>query len=211
MTSKILLFFFFALPFSSIQAQLKAVTENGDEVTLYDDGSWSYNEEQIEPLAIRTNNQSFEKDKSATFLVKSKRNTFGFWNDPKLWTLSKSGANEDVEYFLQMKDEDLYAMLISEKIEIPVENLREIAFQNAKNVASDLKIVDEEYRKVNGLDVLMLQMDGTIQGIKFSYYGYYYSNSEGTVQFVTYTAQNLLKGYKDDCEKLLNGLVSLKK
>jgi hypothetical protein len=53
-------------------------------------------------------------------------------------------------------------------------------------------------------------MDGTMKGIKFTYFGYYYSNAEGTVQFITYTSQNLLDKYKESIEELLNGLVEIK-
>ena len=70
-------------------------------------------------------------------------------------------------------------------------------------------VVKEEFRNVNGMKVLLLHMNGTIQGIKFSYYGYYYSNSNGTVQFITYTSQNLLDGFKSKIEDLLNGIVEL--
>ncbi|MCC7520261.1 MAG: hypothetical protein IT220_01380, partial [Flavobacteriaceae bacterium] len=105
--------------------------------------------------------------------------------------------------------EDLYGMIISEKVEIPLETLRSIAIENGKSVAPDLKIMKEEYRTVNGLKLLLLQMNGTMQGIKFSYYGYYYSNTNGTVQFITYTSQNLLNSYIPEIEKLLNGIVEI--
>jgi len=82
--------------------------------------------------------------------------------------------------------------------------------ENGRAALSDLQIVKEEYRFVNGLKVLFLQMDGTMYGIKISYYGYCFSNTEGTIQFVIYTAQNLLKEYQDECDKLLNGLVQTK-
>lgn len=63
---------------------------------------------------------------------------------------------------------------------------------------------------VNGLKVLLMQMDGTIQGIKFSYFGYYYSNNSGTVQFITYTSQNMLEAKMADAVELLNGLAVTK-
>ena len=100
-------------------------------------------------------------------------------------------------------------MLISEKLEIPLETMKVIALENGQEVAPDLKIVKQEYRNVNGIKVLLLQMDGTMQGIKFSYYGYYYSNETGTVQLITYTAQNLMASYRPFSETLLNGLVKL--
>jgi hypothetical protein len=56
----------------------------------------------------------------------------------------------------------------------------------------------------------MLQMTGTIQGIKFTYFGYYYSNANGTIQFLTYTSDNLFSSYQKDIEEFLNGLVEIK-
>jgi hypothetical protein len=100
-------------------------------------------------------------------------------------------------------------MIITEKVEIPLETLKLIALENGKAAASDLKIVKEEYRTVNGLKVLLLQLNGTMQGIKFSYYGYYFSSPNGTVQFITYTSQKLLDSYEPESEKLLNGFVEI--
>ena len=108
-----------------------------------------------------------------------------------------------------MRDGDLYCVIITEKIEVPLESLKLIAIENGKSLSPDLTIVKEEYRNVNGLKVLLLQMNGTVKGIKVSYYGYYYSSPEGTVQFIAYTAQNLLGKYMPEIEKLLNGLVKV--
>lgn len=196
--------------FSLIQAQQKAVTEAGEEVILYDDGTWAYlNEDLITQLEIPTNEEKFVKDEKSTFLLKSNNVNIGFHLNPKLWSFKKAIENPDAEYELQLKGEDLYGMIISEKVEIPLETLRSIAIENGKSVAPDLKIMKEEYRTVNGLKLLLLQMNGTMQGIKFSYYGYYYSNTNGTVQFITYTSQNLLNSYIPEIENLLNGIIEI--
>ncbi|WP_367392820.1 hypothetical protein [Lewinella sp. LCG006] len=193
-------------------AQIKAVTENGDEVTLYDDGTWSYDDlEMTDEAEILMNPATFEKSDKATFLLKSSKNNFGFYLNPKEWTFSKEGENPAAEYELHLKSGDLYAMIISEQWEIPLENLREIAVSKAKAAAPDLQVVKEEYRIVNGLKMLHLQMNGTIQGIKFSYYGYYYSDVAGTVQYVTFTSQSLIESYREQCDALLNGLVVIEK
>lgn len=190
-----------------LNAQWKAVTENGDEVLLNENGTWKYVNEREEGPVIAVNDRRFTKSKSASFLLKSSRHNTGFWLDPKKWSFTKAKNNEDAEYELQLKDGDLYAMIISEKVEIPLETLRTIALSNCTASAPDAWIVNEEYRTVNDLQVLMMQINGTMEGIKFVYYGYYYSNSSGTVQFVTYTAQNLIESYRSECEELLNGLV----
>jgi hypothetical protein len=194
-----------------INSQIKAVTETGETVILNDNGTWIYeNNEEIEELEIPINSKTFSKGDASTFLLKSTKFDMGFWLDPKKWSYKKADNNPEAEYELQLKGEDLYGMIISEEIEVPIETLKGIAIENGKAVAPDLKIVKEEYRMVNGLKVLHLQMNGTMQGIKFSYYGYYYSNESGTVQFITYTSQNLLNKYQIKCEELLNGMVKLK-
>ncbi|NBX26862.1 MAG: hypothetical protein EBR55_01210, partial [Chitinophagia bacterium] len=145
----------------------------------------------------------------ATFLLKSNKVKIGFWLNSKIWSFKKATNNSEAEYELQLKDGDLYGMVISEKIQIPIETLKSIAIKNASEVAPDVKIMKEEYRIVNGIKVLLLQMNGTMQGISFSYLGYYYSNNSGTVQFVTYTSSNLLESYLPKIESLLNGIVEL--
>jgi hypothetical protein len=208
---KTLILFLFNLFLLNISfAQQKAVTESGEEVILYNDKTWKYlNDEENKENIISLNSKKFTKDENSTFLLKSKKLNVGFWLDPKVWSFKKSTNNPDAEYEFQLKDGDLYGMVITEKVEIPIETLKSIAFENAKSAAADIKIVKEEYRNVNGLKLLFLQMDGTIQGIKFSYYGYYFSNANGTVQFLTYTSQVLLNTYVKECEALLNGLVVL--
>jgi hypothetical protein len=195
---------------SFVSAQQKAVTETGEEVILYEDGTWIYlNNDDLEKTEIPTNSKTFKKDVNSTFLLKSEKLNVGFWLNPKLWSFKKATSNEDAEYELQLKNGDLYGLIITEKVEIPLETLKSIALETAKSVAPDLKIVKEEYRIVNGTKVLLIQMNGTTQEIKFSYYGYYFSSKNGTVQFVTYTSQNLLESYKTECENLLNGFVEI--
>lgn len=191
-------------------AQQFAITETGEEVILYDDGTWEYAEEADQTDSeIAINPVKFEKGEKSTFLLKSTKLNVGFWLNPEKWDFKKAIDNPSAEYELQLKEKDLYSMIITEQIVIPLTNLKNIALQNGRAAAPDLQIVKEEYRIVNGLKVLLLQMNGTIQGIKFSYYGYYFTNSSGTLQYITYTAQSLLKDYMEDIEELLNGLVEV--
>ena len=191
-----------------LTAQISAVTETGDEVILYEAGTWKYlNDSIIENAEIPVNEKEFLKSKKSTFLVKSKKLNVGIWINPKNWSFTKGTENDAFEYQFRKKGDDLYAMLISEKMQIPIETLKGVAVENAKSAAPDIKIIKEEYRNVNGIKVLMLQMSGTLQGLRFTYYGYYYSNSNGTIQLITYTAENLFPNYLEDIEEFLNGLV----
>ncbi len=207
---KISLLIICLITISVTKAQQKAVTETGIEVILYDDATWQYVDHKDEKVSeIPTNRKKFNKDDESSFLLKSNKLNIGIWINPKLWSFKKATTNTEAEYELQLKYGDLYGMILTEKVEIPLEALRSIALENGKESAPDLKIMKEEYRTVNGLKVLLLQMNGTMQGIKFSYYGYYFTSVNGTVQFITYTSQNLLKEYTKHCELLLNGLVEI--
>ncbi len=190
------------------QAQIKAITENGEEVVLFQNGQWEYTtSNEVVEEEILMNPVKFTRPTTSTFLLKSTKLNVGTYLDSKKWTIEKGKGDDAFEYQLTLNQGDLYAMMITEQVEIPLESLKEIALDNARDVAPDVYVVKEEYRMVNGLRVLMLQMNGTLSGIKFSYYGYYFSSEKGTIQFIGYTSQNLLAKYQKTMEDLLNGLV----
>jgi hypothetical protein len=204
----LLLFLFLTI---NSQGQIKAVTETGEEVVLYNNGTWKYiNDSILVRNEIKLNEKEYSKSNSSTFLVKSKTLNLGVWINPSIWSFEKGEATESREYKFQKKDESLYGMLITEKLQVPIETLINLAIANGKKAAPDLEVISQEYRIVNGTKILMMQMTGTIQGISFVYLGYYFSNESGSVQFLTYTSQELLKDYSNDMEELLNGLVLLK-
>lgn len=204
----IAIFFFLMITIPLTKAQINAVTSEGDEVILYTNGTWEYiNVPSEETIEIKTSQETFRKEAASSFQVKSKKLNVGVWINPKEWSFEKGGDDDASEYSFQRKGEDIYAMLITERTSIPLMTLRDIAFENARSAAPDIRLVSEEYRNVNGNMVLMMQLAGTIQGLEFIYYGYYFSNSNGTVQFVAYSGMSLFDEYREDMEIILNGLV----
>jgi hypothetical protein len=207
----ILFAFVFVVLSASAFSQKKAITSTGEEVILYDDGTWKYADEaDADTTAIPVNPKSYIKPEDASFLMQSKRAKFGVYFNNKKWTVEKGNEGEDREYMFQRKGKDAYVMIISERIEIPIDKFSVIALENAKDAAPDAKVVKQEYRTVNGNRVLCLQLSGTMHGIKFAYFGYYISNESGTVQLVGFTAQSLFKEYQAEIEEFLNGLVTVK-
>jgi 5-hydroxyisourate hydrolase-like protein (transthyretin family) len=192
----------------NVLASKKAITDEGDVVILKDDGTWIYETNSAtENTTIPVNKTVFKKNEKATFQLKSKNTNAKFWINPKEWKFKKNDNGHDsAEYTFNFKKGDLYGMAITEQIEIKVEELVNIAFENAKNAAPDIKVIKKEYRNVNGNQVIYMEMEGTIQSIKFRYLGYYVSNSSGSIQFLAYTGSNLVKNYKTQIEDFLNGL-----
>ena len=189
-------------------ASQKAITDTGEEVILNSDGTWEYSDNaQKASNIIETNKKKFERPKDSSFLLKSIKNNSAYWINTDKWSFGKAKDNPEVEYQFQLKGKDLYAMAVNEGIEIARESLIDIALSNARSAAPDVKIVRQEYRIVNGKKVIYMEMNGTIQSIKFTYLGYYYSDASGSTQLVTYTATNLVDKYRSEINDFLNGLV----
>ncbi|MGN6569282.1 MAG: hypothetical protein ACTHJ0_15075 [Flavipsychrobacter sp.] len=196
----------YSLPAS---AQINAVTDDGKEVILNTNGTWKYKTDITPAYETRVDTLAFEKGKNATFLLKGQKVKYGIWLDPKKWKF-KAGDEDDLkEYKLTLKGEDAYAMIIPERITIPMNNLVEIALKNSKKAAPDAHLVRQETRKVNGVVVTLAEIRGTVEGINFVYLGYYYGSKAGTVQFVTYTSDKLYSSYEKEMQNLLNGFVIL--
>ncbi|MEP6645574.1 MAG: hypothetical protein ABJC12_00675 [Saprospiraceae bacterium] len=196
-----------ALP---VFSQVSAVTETGDQVVLYDNGTWVYlHKDSINVADIHTSSQKYNKDEASSFLLKSTRINIGTYLDPKKWTFKKAAETEAAEYEINNTESGLYGMMITEKLNLPLESLANIALDNARDAAPDVKVVQKEYRYVNGLKVLMMRMTGTIQDIKFSYYGYYYSINGGATQFLVYSSEDIVDKNIALIEDLLNGLVEI--
>jgi hypothetical protein len=186
----------------------KAITDTGEQVILNSDGTWVYADKtgKKPEQKIETNKASFQTPKGSNFLLKSSRNNSAYWINPEKWTFKKTKENASAEYSFQLKGKDLYAMAITEGIEIPLDTFAEIAVSNARDAASNATLARKEYRVVNGKKVIYLEINGTIKGIDFSYLGYYYSNAAGSTQFVTYTSTKALDKYRSEMIDFLNGL-----
>ncbi len=204
------------LTFSNIaKSQTKALTEFGREVVLFSDGTWKFSqsdgdEASISVDSLKINQVKFKRTDGVTFLVKSKTFNVGVFMNPDKWIFAGHADNEiNPEYRFSLKAGEGQALMITEKTQISLESLRKIALLNAQKASVDVKETFAEYRMVNDKKVLCLKLEGTIQGIQFIYFGYYYSNPNGTVQLISYTSRQFFDNVHKDLEDFLNGIVEL--
>lgn len=177
---------------SSTQAQVKrAKTEDGKDVILKADGTWSY---------------EYKKDKAATLAYEGKRKTFSLYLVPQKWKKLDEVDNEDAEVGFSLKDGDAFVMVIAERIQIPLATLKKAQLARLRTVDENAKVTFEEKRIVNGKEVLCMTSEFTVEGIPAAYHGYYYSGEEGSIQVIAWTGQNLFKELKPEIEAFLNGL-----
>ncbi len=186
--------------------EMEATTTDGQTVILHPDGTWSYQTES--PPAAGSSD--YNKPPQATKVLKSKKKFYELWYDPDTWSTKGGPDNPEAEFGLVHQTGDAYAMIIAERLTMPLDTLKRVALENAQSVAPDAKIVNEEKRTVNGVNVLHMQIEGTIDGIPFTYYGYYWTGKAGALQVITFTGQSLFREYQDDFVNLLNGLIITK-
>jgi hypothetical protein len=205
---------FFLFLTSRIAAQELAVTERGDSVMLYSNGTWDYYENYLkgynEEDRIRSNPKAFVKPRSSGRKISGQNQAYELWYNDQKWKRIPAGElSPDADMALQYLNGDMYAMVIYEEVEIAMESLIDIALDNAIAVAPDIQVVDKEYREVNDHQLIWMRMDGTTQGMKLSYYSYYFSSEKGTCQFHVFSGQKLIDKYLEDVQDLLNGFVAL--
>lgn len=190
-------------------ASQRGVTEKGDEVVLEDDGTWHYVKAPAsgtENVQIGLNGTRFTRPAAATFPVRSSRNNAVVYIDPKKWKFKQSQKGVDAEYSFQYVDGDLYGTMITERMAMPLDTLGEIALNNLRKVAPDAEVQKKEYRYVNDKKVLYMRMAGTMRGIKLVYCGYYFSDDNGTTQFLAFTSPNLAQASAGTIEGFLDGI-----
>lgn len=192
----------------TVQAQIQAITNTGETVTLHENGTWEYTNKTNRSKETLVNSNKFTKHPNASFQVKSKRTNYAVFIDPTKWKFEKKSdnVNEEAEYAFNLNDGSVYAMMVTEKVGLSFELLKKAALVNASKVAPDARIVEEEYRTVNGTKMLMLQLKGTLEGLAFTYFGYYVTGDTGTVQLITFTTSKLFDEHKKEMETFLNGL-----
>jgi len=178
-------------------AQIRAVTQDGKSVILSPNGTWKYADAPIGPNISRAPN--------ATASVEGKRIPYKVWYDPAKWQVNQRKMNDRAEHELRHTNGDAYAVVIAERLEVPLNRLTEIALENARRASPDASLVSSSERFVNGVRVAYLQINGTTQGIPFTYFGSYYAGRQGSIQILTYTGRNLFDEYKPDLEEFLRG------
>ncbi len=211
---------FCTLFYAIASSQMKAVTERGDTIYVYDNGTWRFTaEEEIplnnelgfltEELKIDTIATPLKVKESAKNEVNSILGFFKIMYDGLVWErVPPANINPDAEIAFMSTDRSAFAMVISEGIQIGTENVMKIALKNMRDVSNNqVDIVKMEYLMVNGKEVLRGVYDIDLNGMAFTFDAYYFSNENGTIQFSTWTGTNLYEKEGSKLNDLLNGLI----
>lgn len=189
-----------------VTAQINAVTEEGYQIQVFDDGTWKYVDTTLnEKRFIKENKSVFQVPKNSKYNVSSKVVDVKIMLDEDEWYFIPTPKSDVSEFSFNNKNEEIYGIVISEKAQIPLENLRNIALINARDNVENLRVIEEEYRFVNDVKVLYISFEGEVESLPLVYNNYYYSGEDGVVQFVTYAQKEIALKNKELMFDLLNG------
>lgn len=144
------------------------------------------------------------RPREATAHVATRRGNFRFWYDPSKWR--PMPANVDGRFQLQLIGTEAYIAVIPEGTPIPIAQLKTLALENAKKSGTDVRIVSEDTRSINGRDVLSLQINVAINGAQIVFAGYYYGDPRGSIQVVGYVSERDYSRLGSELHSGLDGL-----
>ncbi|MFH0958509.1 MAG: DUF4384 domain-containing protein [Pseudomonadota bacterium] len=150
------------------------------------------------------------KPPQASEVFKGKSGTYEVWYDPAKWKVASS-ENPVAETGFLHSVGDIAVNVVFERAQgFPRANLKKAFLNNLKKVAANEVIKEDKELKVNGAVVTSMTVDCSINGVGFTFLSYLWVGESEIIQVISGTTQNLFPEFKDDIEKLLNGLVILK-
>ena len=212
-------YLFLILP--QVHGQVQAITEYGDTIFVYDNGTWSFELLDEAPpiekefgflskeVKIDTLSEGFTFSENVTKEVNNSRDQFTVKYDDRLWGRVPPGTlNEDAEFAFKFKESDIWSVVISEETPIEINKLFLIAKKNMESYSGeDAEIIATELRTVNGTPVIRGVLKSTFSGITFMFDSYYYSDDRGSIQFTTWTSDTIWEKNQETILDLLNGLI----
>jgi hypothetical protein len=148
--------------------------------------------------------RTFVKSTAATTRIQLPFGKFALWIDASQWKQTKT-EEVGIAMFTNTNGQG-WAKIITERISMPLDALRDVAVSNFREADQNTKGVLEEKRVVNGRQVLAIQMDATYKKIPVRFYGYCYAGTSGEIQVWTFTTQSLFAENADGFTRFLNGV-----
>ncbi|HET8633810.1 MAG TPA: hypothetical protein VFL88_06655 [Gemmatimonadales bacterium] len=178
-----------------LAAQIPATTADGRAVMLYDNGTWKY--------AAVADSAPARRSVASTSKIDILQGKAALYYDPSKWV--ETASDEPGRTMLTHVNGDGMAMIVAERLSMPLQTLRKIALDNARKASPDVRVISERQLTVGGRAMLEMEFSGTMDGIPFTYLGRYYTGKAGSIQMLTFTGSNLFPEYEPDFREILSG------
>ncbi len=177
------------------QQVIHGTSEDGRPVLLFPNGTWMYEDS--------TSKLSTQK---LTCVSSDRVPAVQVCFDESKWSEVDPTEIDHEKSFLHAKG-DAYAVLIVERITVPLSSMKGVAIANMESAgATKIDVISERTFKIGQTEFLQIVFDMKIGGVNLSYYGRYWAGKSGTVQLIAATGQNLAEEFEDDFEILLSNL-----
>jgi hypothetical protein len=119
--------------------------------------------------------------------------------------VAKEGEKPGI-WELVHKKGDAYAKFIVERIEIPLNSLVDLAFEQIRTKDGSASIISQENRIISGVPVRVVRYSVAPKGVPMTFVGCYYGGKLGAVQVIAFTGRQLFGEYQADFDELFAGL-----
>ncbi len=161
-------------------AEIGRAFVNGKEIILYDNNTWEY--APFDPSIEAADCTS----------VKSERIPASICLNPDKWRLLT--ATPPAEFMLQYPSEELYLIIVTEKIYVPMKLFKKAILQNAQVAAglSKIRIMEDSTSSIDGRDFGHLIFASNTSGLDLVYENFHFTDQDiGSVQFAFFTASSV--------------------
>ena len=189
-------------------AQIKAITDTGDEIILLDDKTWKYKIEKNN-LDFNTNKKTSETNNSNQ-LIKSDIGDFGVNINQNIIQTNSHSFNKDAEFTFVSKNGKFWALFMTEKISFPLKFLKDFKIKSMKEKIESFEILKEDERIVNGMKIMHVQLKGISKNFKFVYCIYFASSESSTSQLFSYCLESDFENNRENMYKFLDGFTQVK-
>lgn len=112
--------------------------------------------------------------------------------DPGRWEIDTENTisiDDDFQYVAN----DTWIRIIAEEAELGYEYMLEAILSNAQDADPNARIIENGFRNVNNINIMWATIDAEVTSIPITYYYHVYTGTEGTVQIISFTMQNIFE------------------
>ncbi len=183
----------FLMP-QTMAAEIGRAQLNGREIILSHDKTWKY--------ATGSNGANVSSSNDDCVRIKSKTLPVSICLNEDIWKLDR--AVGDAEFIFSTKDGNLYLMMVTETIEIPLKALERAIITNAQRAAG-LKLIEvavKERLDAVGLKWGRMVYTASIEGLIITYENRFTTiKGKGSVQFVFFSTPDKYKAAGSEIQK----------
>jgi len=156
--------------------------------------------------AVMTATREYRKSPTATARLDLLGGKISYWVDLEKWTEANPDKKGVPQQFMMTRGQSRAGVMIEvDPTAKPTEEMRAAVMKELLADMPDAQIASQEKRVVNGLPVLLMQVDATSPSGPIAFLVQLYSGPEGSIRTSAYTDRRNLDTFKPDLETALSG------